>query len=143
MNEQQLKERILNVLAESKVGTLATVVNNKPHSRYMTFYHENLQLYTPTSKKTHKVEEIEKNSNVHILLGYDGEGYGDAYVEIEGTAVVDNSDKLKKELWNEQLEQWFEGPDDPDYMILTITPDEIHLMNTKENSEQTLTLQHN
>jgi general stress protein 26 len=37
MDSQKLKEKVTQVLGESKVGTLATVVGNKPHSRYMTF----------------------------------------------------------------------------------------------------------
>lgn len=81
MDSQKLKEKVTQVLGESKVGTLATVVGNKPHSRYMTFFNEDLTLYTPTSKETYKAEEIERNPNVHILLGYEGEGMGDAYIE--------------------------------------------------------------
>jgi general stress protein 26 len=140
MEHQPLKDKILNVLGESRVGTLATVVNDKPHSRYMTFYHQDLTLYTPTSIHTHKVEEIEKNPNVHILIGYDGEGYGDAYLEIEGTAHITDSDELKEKLWNEHMKRWFKGADDPDYIVLTITPSSIRLMNGDEGSEQRLTL---
>lgn len=60
MSQEELKQKVLNLLDEQKVGTLATVEQDKPHTRYMTFFHEGLTLYTPTSKETHKAEEIEK-----------------------------------------------------------------------------------
>ena len=69
------------------VGTMATVEGKKPHSRYMTFFNDNFILYTATSKKTHKVEELQQNPNTHILLGYEGQGLGDGFLEIEGTVI--------------------------------------------------------
>jgi general stress protein 26 len=131
MNQQELKDNILKVLKESRTGTLATVKGNKPHSRYMTFFNEDLTLYTPTSSETHKADEIEANPNVHILLGYDGDGFGDAYVEVEGTAVIKDDQGLKDKLWNEHMEHWFDGKDDPNYVVLEIKPSAIRLMNKR------------
>lgn len=140
MSQAELKQQILKVLDESKVGTLATVKNNKPHSRYMTFSHDELTLYTPTSNETHKTDEIEDNPNVHILLGYEGEGYGDTFVEIEGRAYVEDSAHYKEKLWNDHMKRWFEGPDDPNYIVLKIQPTAIRLMNDEEDSPQSLEL---
>lgn len=135
---KDLKEKVLNVLDDSKYGTLATVKNNKPHSRYMTFHHEGLTMYTPTDKDTHKTEEIDANPNVHILLGYDGDGLGDAYVEVEGTAAIKDDPELKKKIWNKHMEKWFKGPDDPDYIVLEIQPTLFRLMNSGSESPQVL-----
>ncbi|WGG46042.1 pyridoxamine 5'-phosphate oxidase family protein [Rossellomorea sp. DA94] len=140
MSQAELKQQILKVLDESKVGTLATVKNNKPHSRYMTFSHDELTLYTPTSNETHKTDEIEDNPNVHILLGYEGDGYGDTFVEIEGRASVEDSARYKEKLWNDHMKRWFEGPDDPNYIVLKIQPTAIRLMNDEEDSPQSLEL---
>jgi general stress protein 26 len=41
----------------------------------MTFFNEELTLFTPTSANG-KIDEIEKNPNVHILIGYENEGLG-------------------------------------------------------------------
>ncbi|SFA88038.1 MULTISPECIES: pyridoxamine 5'-phosphate oxidase family protein [unclassified Bacillus (in: firmicutes)] len=140
MDNLQLRQEVVKVLDESKVGTLSTVQNNKPHSRYMTFFHEDLTLYTPTSKETHKAEEISNNPNVHILLGYAGDEYGDAYVEVEGTAKLNDTEELKKKLWNEHFEKWFEGPEDPNYVVLEIKPLLVRLMNKEDKEPQTLQL---
>lgn len=137
---EQLKKEILDVLKENQTGTLATVKNNKPHTRYMTFYNDDLTLYTPTGKDTYKVEEIEQNPNVHILIGYSGEGMGDAFLEIEGTAKIDDSAETKKRLWNEEISQWFNGPDDPEYIVLAITPNTIRYMNKGKDTPQVLEL---
>lgn len=129
MSQEELKQKVLNLLDEQKVGTLATVEQDKPHTRYMTFFHEGLTLYTPTSKETHKADEIEKNPNVHILIGYSGEGFGDTYAEIAGTATLTDDPELIDCLWSEEMEKWFKGKDDPNLVILKIDPTSIRYMN--------------
>src|SRR5690606_365395 len=84
MEQQELKDAALKIMEDSYVGVLATITGNKPHSRYMTFFHKGFTLYTATSKKTQKVDEIEQNPHAHVLLGYEGEGVGDTFLEIEG-----------------------------------------------------------
>lgn len=140
MNNPDLKERVLKVLKESKVGSLATVEGNRPHSRYMTFFHnENLTLYSPTSKETYKAEEIEKNPYVHVLIGYEGDGMGDAYLEVQGKAEIREDQELKNQFWNEKMKKWIQSAEDPNYIILEIKPETIRLMN--DNSEpETLNL---
>ncbi|MBT2645641.1 pyridoxamine 5'-phosphate oxidase family protein [Bacillus sp. ISL-34] len=140
MSQNQIKEKVLNIIRDHKIGVLSSVENNKPHSRYMTFFNDDLTLYTPTSGKTEKVDEIEKNPNVHILIGYDNEGLGDSYLEISGTSKINDSQELKDKLWNESFEDWFEGPKDPNYLILQIKPESIRLMNNNGEPPQELSL---
>ena len=140
MSQNQIKEKVLNIIRDHKIGVLSSVENNKPHSRYMTFFNDDLTLYTPTSGKTEKIDEIEKNPNVHILIGYDNEGLGDSYLEISGTSKINESQELKDKLWNESFEKWFEGPKDPNYLILQIKPESIRLMNNNGEAPQELSL---
>ncbi|GGA23312.1 pyridoxamine 5'-phosphate oxidase family protein [Psychrobacillus lasiicapitis] len=130
------KELAQEILKDSLIGTMATIEQNKPHSRYMTFFNNDFILYTATSKKTHKVEELQKNPNTHILLGYDGKGLGDAFLEIEGTVEEHDDESMKKNVWNKALEGWFKGPEDPNLIILKITPTQIRVMNTKGEEPQ-------
>ncbi|MGN7388157.1 pyridoxamine 5'-phosphate oxidase family protein [Sporosarcina sp. SAFN-015] len=134
------KETARKILDESYVGTMATVQQGKPFSRYMTFFSENLTLYTATSKETDKVEELEENPNTHILIGYDGEGFGDAYLEIMGTVTISDEEGLKEKVWNEHMKPYFKGPDDPNFVILKITPDSMRLMNKKGEEPQDIQL---
>ncbi|CAH0205320.1 General stress protein 26 [Peribacillus sp. Bi96] len=140
MSQNQLKEKALNIIGDHKIGVLSSVENNKPHSRYMTFFNDELTLYTPTSAKTEKIDEIEKNPNVHILIGYENEGLGDSYLEISGTSKINDSQELKDKLWNESFENWFDGPKDPNYILLQIKPESIRLMNNNGEPPQELSL---
>lgn len=140
MSQQEIKATIEKILGDSAVGTMATVQQNKPHSRYMTFSNKGLKLYTATSKETHKAEEIEANPFTHILLGYEGEGFGDEYVEYEGKAKINESPDMKKALWTPYLESWFEGPNDPTFIVLEIEPIQISLLNKKGEAPKLLQL---
>jgi len=134
------KEQALNILNESRIGTMATVQNNKPHSRYMTFYNEDFTLYTPTSKESHKVEDIEANPYTHILIGYEGDGFGDAFLEIEGKVSESTDVGMKEKIWNDQMKNWFKGPDDPNMVLLIVKPTSIRLMNKSGKPPETIEL---
>ncbi|MER2090717.1 MAG: pyridoxamine 5'-phosphate oxidase family protein [Sporosarcina sp.] len=125
------KENALKILKESSVGTMATVQQNKPHTRYMTFFSDEFTLYTASSKQTQKVDELETNPYTHILIGYDGKGFGDEYLEIEGTVSISDDESLKEKIWNEHMKPWFSGPEDPSLVILKVEPESIRLMNKK------------
>ncbi len=130
------KEQALKILNDNMIGTMATVQQNKPHSRYMTFFNDDFILYTATSKKTHKVEDIEQNPYTHILLGYDGNGLGDSFLEIEGQVEESDDESMKEKVWNDALKGWFEGPKDPDLVILKIVPTQVRVMNSKGNEPE-------
>ncbi|MBM7094502.1 MULTISPECIES: pyridoxamine 5'-phosphate oxidase family protein [Alteribacter] len=140
MNEHALKDRIISLLDSHKVGTLATVRNNRPNSRYMTFFNDGLMLYTPTNKETHKAEDIRENPYVHILLGYEGEGYEDPYLEIEGKVEIKDDNEMKEKVWSDRMSKWFDGPRDPEFVLLQVTPSAIRLMNDGEETPDTLEL---
>ncbi|WP_407271724.1 pyridoxamine 5'-phosphate oxidase family protein [Radiobacillus sp. PE A8.2] len=138
MEQNEIIEKVDEILSKNSLGTLATVRDNKPFSRYMTFYNDDLHLYTATNKDTHKVEDLEENNHVHILLGYQGEGLKDQYIEIEGKAIIQDSEEVKQKIWKEELEPWFDGPNDPNYTVLEIAPTEIRLMNTADGQPEVL-----
>ncbi|OCA90617.1 general stress protein [Bacillus sp. FJAT-27225] len=131
-----LRDKILSILEKEKTGTLATVRNGKPYSRYMDFYNEGLILYSASDLNTHKVGDMERNPYVHILLGYHGQGLKDSFLEVEGKATILDSAEEKQRLWNPDFEGWFEGPNDPAYIVLKITPEQIRLMNTKNGKPE-------
>lgn len=129
------------ILKDNLIGTMATIEGNKPHSRYMTFYNDHFTLYTVTKKDTHKVEELSKNPYTHILIGYDGKGFGDSYLEIEGKAEVSSDEGMKEKVWNKALRFWFDGPDDPNMVVLKIVPTQIRLMNAKGKEPEIISIE--
>jgi len=117
-----LQSKIVELFDNHKVGTLATIQDNKPYSRFMMFFHEELTLYTATNKETHKVDDLGQNPNVHILIGA---GFSGAYCEIEATATIEDSKEKKEKYWSDNLSKWLGGSDDPNYVLLQLKPQQI------------------
>ncbi|PJO43132.1 pyridoxamine 5'-phosphate oxidase family protein [Lysinibacillus xylanilyticus] len=124
-----VRDEILEVLNREKIGTMATVENGKPYSRYMTFQHEDFILYTVTNKHSEKMEELRKNPYTHILFGYENRGFGDTYVEIEGKLTEILEDGIKNKL-AEFFTSIFVGNHD-EMITLKIEPIRMRLMNKK------------
>ncbi|CAM4208797.1 MULTISPECIES: pyridoxamine 5'-phosphate oxidase family protein [Paenibacillus] len=128
MNNNELEQTILKALDDNKFGSFGTIeAGNKPKVRYMAVFHDGLNIYLATNRKTHKVEELQENPNAFLLLGYE-QGGGRDVLEIEARASVTKDDSLRSKVWNKSLEEWFKGPDDPDYVILELTPTRIEYM---------------
>lgn len=129
---EHLNQKIVDIIDHDHVGVLSTLHENKPHARYMKFFHDGLQLYTATNKKTHKVEEVETNPNVHVLLGFDPNAQ--QYVELQGRASIVTDESLKQKFWDEDLRPWLDGPDDPEYCLLKIEPEHIELIHGNDET---------
>ncbi|MDQ0196572.1 pyridoxamine 5'-phosphate oxidase family protein [Paenibacillus wynnii] len=133
MDTKDLEKKIIKALDENKYGSLGTIeAGNKPKVRYMAVFHDGLTIYLATSRKTHKVVELKDNPNACLLLGFE-EGGSKDLLEIEATVEVTKDESLRSKVWSKELEKWFEGPDDPDYVILELTPTRIEY--TGKNKE--------
>jgi general stress protein 26 len=140
MNQEDLKQKAIDIISNHKIGVLSSVEENKPHSRYMTFYHEDLTLYSPTQLDTEKINEIEQNPAVSVLLGYEDKGIDDAYLELSGTSSINQSQELKKKFWDDTFNKWFDGPEDPNYALLQIQPEVVRILNNEGGPAQELTM---
>ncbi|MED4599503.1 pyridoxamine 5'-phosphate oxidase family protein [Paenibacillus validus] len=119
-----LEDQIAGVLAANRICSFGTVDGNKPMVRDMALFHEGLTLYLATNSKTDKVDELQNNPNVHVLVGYDGKRSSDI-LQIQARAEICKDNALRERLWNESFKAWFQGPHDPDYVILEIKPERI------------------
>lgn len=126
---ESVKKEILEVLNNSHIGTMATVSNGKPFSRYMTFKNKDFVLYTVTDKNSDKVDELLANPYTHILYGYENEGFGDAFVEIEGKVTEFDDAALKLKLMDFFASLVFKEREQ--MVILKIEPIRMRLMNKK------------
>jgi len=88
MEREELKSKIIEVVEQSKLGSVATIKDGKPWVRYMVVHHdENLTLYTSTFIGSRKVEQISKDNNVHVTVGGDPKNLKTAYVNIQKPAT--------------------------------------------------------
>ncbi|ANE45198.1 general stress protein [Paenibacillus swuensis] len=131
MGQSNLERKIIKAMDNNPIGSLATVEGKLPRNRYMMLFHDGLTVYMATDKKTHKVEELEENPNVHLLFGMEKE-----IVSLEGTCTISDDKDLRHKLWNKEFENWYSGPDDPDYVVLVVEPSRIeYSLNSEENTE--------
>ena len=131
LNKQQVTKAIEKVLNSSKIGVLSTAHHNKPNSRYMVFYNDDLNLYTKTNINSLKVEEIENNPDAYILLGYN-ETTNNSFVEIDAIIEVVKDQKVIDWLWETQDKTFFNSKEDPELCVLKVIPRSIKLMNDDE-----------
>lgn len=126
---KKLKQKILDVIKKYPVGSVATIRSGKPWVRYMEMKpKDDLTLYSATFASSRKVAQIKKDKNVHVTFGANPKKYALPYVQIAGTAEIVKDRETKQWCWNKFLKQFFDGPEDPDYVVFKITPKLIEYM---------------
>jgi general stress protein 26 len=129
MQKQELKKKILDVIKNYPVGSVATIKDGKPWVRYMVMQpQEDLTLFTTTCMLARKVDQIKKDQNVHVVFGLDPKNWALPFVNVEGKAEILTDSGTKKKSWKEEYKQYYQGPDDPNYGVIKITPSVIECM---------------
>jgi len=138
---QELKTKILDVLKSYPVGSVATIKDGKPWVRYMAMqYKDDLTLYSATFASSRKIDQIEKNNNVHVTFGCDPKDWEKPYVQVVGKAEVLTDLETKKWCWHDILAQFFKGPEDPGFVVLKVTPTQIEYMTPDKFGPEVLKL---
>lgn len=121
---QSLKTRILRLFKTPQLSVLATVTGDgKPWARYvMATADEDLTIRCATFIQARKVAQIEQQPEVHLTCGVTNPMTDKAYLQIQGRAVLTADKDERHRFWTSQLDHVFDGPDDPNYGVLVITP---------------------
>ena len=119
-----LKERIQAKLTGPTLCAMATInEDGKPWVRYMMLAaDERLTLWGATFAGFRKVGQLRKNPEVHLTTGAKDMETAESYLQIQARAEVLTDIESKKALWSDYLKKIFSGPDDPNYVVLKITP---------------------
>lgn len=119
-----LKEKILAVLRQRRVASLATVTpDGAPWVRYVVpQVDDDLTLLVPTHARSRKVAHLRANPEVHLTTGVSNMETARHYVQVQGTAEVLDDADAKEAAWRPHLASYFKGADDPDYVLLRIRP---------------------
>lgn len=83
---------------------------------------DELTIRAPTILGTEKVEQIRACPEVHLTCGSTDSDHPGSYFRIEGRAIVSTDPDDLRLAWNDRLAKWFEGPGDPSYAVVRITP---------------------
>lgn len=119
-----LKERIVSILHKPQLAALATVTEmGNPWVRYVvTVGDGDLVIRCATFAESRKVKQIEGRSDVHLTCGVTSFSEMKPYLQIQGKATVTADKDERHSFWNDMLAPIFEGPDDPRYRVIVITP---------------------
>jgi general stress protein 26 len=119
-----LTEKILDVLRQRRVASFATVTEDgKPWVRYVVpTADDDFRLTFPTHLKSRKVAHIRRNPEVHLTTGVTRLETARRYVQVQGTAEIRDDAEAKRAHWVPFLHNYFEGPEDPDYALVVVTP---------------------
>jgi len=126
----ELKERILEVIRQPQLASLATVTEEgTPWVRYvMATGSDDLILRFSSFLDSRKVAQIRNNSEVHLTCGVTSPESAGSYLQIQGRAEVITDEAERKAYWKEELKRYFSGPEDPNYCIVRIKPYRIEYM---------------
>jgi general stress protein 26 len=74
-----------------------------------------------------KVAQIAAQPEVHLTSGVTNPMDMQPYVQVQGRAVFTTDQAVRHAFWNPTLAPIFDGPDDPKYGVIEITPYRIEL----------------
>ena len=120
-----LKEKIQKVISGPHPAAVATLAAGQPAVRFMVLNGlPDMTFVAGTNKSTAKVEQIKKNPATAISI-WSGKEFTDPYVEIKATGKVHDDLATKKKYWNPMYEKFFKTVDNPDFVIITFSSEEI------------------
>lgn len=122
---------IKQMILDAGMGYLATCDGDQPCVRaMMPVMRESGELLMATFPHTKKIGQITQNPKVEFCF-VDRKL---SHCRISGKAQVSADRALKEELWNSQmmLRQFFQGPEDPNFILIVLKPLRIMMMNIGE-----------
>ena len=119
--------KLVEMVKEVRTCMLITTSRNKENisGRPMSVskIEDNGTMWFFSKGDSEKIEEVEANPKVAIAITNESHNN---YLMINGTANISHDKAKMKELWNPALKAWFpDGIDDPEMILLKITPSEV------------------
>ena len=122
-----LEQRIFDAAKEMQLINFATVTGDgKPWVRYvMGRAGIDLIFRFCTHMGSRKVGQIKQSPDVHISLGVTSLETAKHWLQVEGAAEVSTDRSELDAFWFDDLNNYFSGPDDPDYCVVLVRPSKI------------------
>ncbi len=125
----ELKQRIVEILRQSQLASLATVSGEgKPWVRYIfCLGQEDMSIRFATFVNSRKVTQIKNNPEVHLTCGISDPADMRPYLQIQGRAACHTDRAERHAFWKDSLKVYFKGPNDPNFGIVVVTAYRIEL----------------
>ena len=118
--------QILNQFKETQFVALATIDEIRPRVRPMTLIYLDCRFWMVTSTSSNKVIQINQNENVEFTYQFN-ENSEDCCIRILGKARIIKDRETKTSIAKRIrfFKDHWSSPEDPDYTLLEILPDEM------------------
>ena len=130
-----LKEEVIDLIKDAGFCMLATTENNQPRVRpMMPYLTEDNELLLALLGRSRTIQQAKDNPLIELCF-VDRKMW---YCRISGKATI-IEDKTKKEiLWNNipMLKQYFGGPDDPNFTLMTIDITQVEAMSPHQKEPE-------
>lgn len=118
--------RILDRFKDTQFVALATFDGTRPRVRPMTLIYLDRRFWMMTSTSSNKVTQIKQNPNVEFTYQF-SDNDEDCCIRILGKAKIIKDKNTKTSIAKRIgfFSDYWAGPEDPDYSLLEILPDEL------------------
>ena len=118
--KQEAIEKLRDLIQDVEIAMLTTIDGGVLRSRPMDTQETEFDgdLWFLTSKKHHKIEEINRDNRVNVSYASPDDN---TYVSVSGTASFSEDRAKINDLWSPEHKAWFpEGKDDPNIILLKV-----------------------
>jgi general stress protein 26 len=119
-------KQILNRFKETQFVALATTDGIRPRVRPVTLIYLDRRFWVLTSSSSNKVTQIRQNANVEFTYQF-SDNSEDCCIRILGKAKIIEDETTKTSVARRVgfFYNYWSSPEDPDYTLLEILPDEL------------------
>ena len=121
-SEMEKREILAGIVRSAGTAFFVTQAAGELHGRPMAnagVEDDLASLWFATGRDSGKIGEIERDQKV--LLGYSNSS-GSEWASIRGSATLVNDRARIKQLWSPMWKNWFQGEDDPNIVLIRVTP---------------------
>ena len=141
MSNGDLKKTILDFAASYQYSNLITMAEDgTPRGRMMAHLplKDDMIIWYATGTQSRKVVEIDKNGAASVFY-YRPTDHSS--VSAIGKAEIGRDDETRKKMWQDAWSAfWKEGPSDPGYCLIKVTPKKMEYLDYPNHKLETLDL---
>ncbi len=140
-NDSQIKQEIFSLIHENQYCYFSTSLNNQPFLRPMVLFYAYSRFWIVTFKKDAKIQQVQTNNKIEICIPLHETG-NTGFIRAQGIAKIIKDNNIKREAIDfcYFFDDYFEGIDDPDYMLIELIFDQMQLMRPGESYSTKLSL---
>ncbi|MCB5250125.1 MAG: pyridoxamine 5'-phosphate oxidase family protein [Candidatus Cloacimonadales bacterium] len=139
--ESKLKSEIFALIKENQESYLATSLNNQPFVRPLILFYAWGRFWYISLKNEAKTAQLKNNNKVEVCIPLRDSGHT-GYIRASGIAKIIKDHNLRYDAIDfcYFFDEYFEGADDPNYILIELLFDQMELMRPGESYSEKVNL---